>query len=386
MKAILQHRFDPPIEKCVHKTTRVVAAISSTNFLPTKSALKSSWSDSIIGDQCLNNLNPKYGFVAENRNSVTLNKKGKVVAARPIYSPNHYEVKSATLFVENMKLTNAEIFTSSKHCVGASANSVATFIPSPKDHQKVLPSATISHEEQGVQSSCVAEDEPFIDDIIDNISTGLSMITQEEKSNSTIVDVNGQRSNVFQSECNIKDKVCKLIMDGGSFTNAISLGLVHYFSLSTWRFPVPRYMQLVNQSGTLKITHKARVKFSIRNYVDIVDCAAAPLSACHLLLRRPLQFDLDATHSGRSNKYSFVHKGVHHVLKPMKENDIKAVFAHIKKKKDAIGNTSKLRVTLLQAKGNDAACTDMRSAPDATNKEKINDVATNYKRIVAVNP
>jgi hypothetical protein len=75
MKAILQHKFDPPIEKRVHKTTKVAAAISHTNFLPTKSAMKSSWSDSIIGDQCLNNLNPEYGFVAENRNGVMLNKR-----------------------------------------------------------------------------------------------------------------------------------------------------------------------------------------------------------------------------------------------------------------------------------------------------------------------
>jgi hypothetical protein len=242
IKAILQHRFDPPIEKCVHKTTRVVAAISSINFLPTKSAMKSSWSDSIIGDQCLNNLNPEYGFVVENRNSVTLNKKEKVVAAHPIYSPNHYEVKLSTLFVENMKLTIAEIFTSSKHCVGASASSVVTIIPSLKDHQKVLPSTIISHEEEGVQSSCVAENESPIDDIVDNISTGLSMITQEAKSNGTIVNVNGQHSNVFQSECNFKDKVCKLIIDGGSFNNAISSDLVHSFSLSTWRLPVPHYM------------------------------------------------------------------------------------------------------------------------------------------------
>jgi hypothetical protein len=34
MKSILQCKFDPPIEKCVHKTTRAAAAISSTNFLP----------------------------------------------------------------------------------------------------------------------------------------------------------------------------------------------------------------------------------------------------------------------------------------------------------------------------------------------------------------
>jgi hypothetical protein len=65
MKATLQRRFDPPIEKRVHKATRVAAAIYSTNFLPTKSDMRSSWSDSIIGDQCLNNLNHEYGVVAE---------------------------------------------------------------------------------------------------------------------------------------------------------------------------------------------------------------------------------------------------------------------------------------------------------------------------------
>jgi hypothetical protein len=146
-------------------------------------------------------------------------------------------------------------------------------------------------------------------------------------------------------------------------------------------------MQWMNQSGTLKTTYKARVNFSIGNYVDIVDCTVAPLSACHLLLRRPWQFDLDATHNGHSNKYSFVHKGVHHVLTQMKENDIKAeVFAHIKKKKDAIENTSKPRATLLQGEGNDAASTDLTSAPDVVNKEKIIDAITNCKRIVTVNP
>jgi hypothetical protein len=50
MKAILQRGFDPPIEERVHKTTRVAAAISNTNFLPTKSVMKSFWNDSIIGD------------------------------------------------------------------------------------------------------------------------------------------------------------------------------------------------------------------------------------------------------------------------------------------------------------------------------------------------
>ena len=48
------------------------------------------------------------------------------------------------------------------------------------------------------------------------------MMARDVHSDGTAVMVKGQRSNVFQSECKIQDKVCKLIIDGDSFTNAIS--------------------------------------------------------------------------------------------------------------------------------------------------------------------
>jgi hypothetical protein len=40
----------------------------------------------------------------------------------------------------------------------------------------------------------------------------------------------------------------------------------------------------MNQSGTLKITHNARVNFFVGNYMDTIDCDVAAMSACHLLL------------------------------------------------------------------------------------------------------
>jgi hypothetical protein len=43
-------------------------------------------------------------------------------------------------------------------------------------------------------------------------------------------------------------------------------------------------MQCMNQSGTLKITYKVRVKFSVGNYMDTIDCDVVAMSACHLLL------------------------------------------------------------------------------------------------------
>jgi hypothetical protein len=127
---------------------------------------------------------------------------------------------------------------------------------------------------------------PLID-IVDDASDGLSMMAKEIHSDGTVASVKGQRSNIFQSECKIHDKVCKMIIDGGSFANVISSDLVNTLSLSTRRLPTPRYMQWMNHSGTLKITHKARVKFLVGTYIDTVDCDVAPLSACHLLLGRP---------------------------------------------------------------------------------------------------
>jgi hypothetical protein len=253
--------------------------------------------------------------------SVMLNKTAKVIAASPIWSPNHYEVKHATIFLENMKLTDDEMFASTKHCVGASASSVAAIIPSKEHHKVLLSTARSREKEKDVQSSCVADNEPHIDDIVDNISTGLSMITREAQSYGTIVDVSEQRSNINQFECKIKDKICKLIIDGDSFTNAISLDLMHSLSLSMRKLPTPRYMQWVNQSGTKKICTQGESKFSVGNYVDSVDCDVAPMSACHL--GWPWQFNVDATHGGHFNSYSFVHKCLPYVLKPMEASAIK---------------------------------------------------------------
>ncbi|XP_059281267.1 uncharacterized protein LOC132034961 [Lycium ferocissimum] len=38
------------------------------------------------------------------------------------------------------------------------------------------------------------------------------------------------------------------------------------------------------------------------------------MQACHLFLGRPWQFDVDAKHNGRTNKYSFVVKGKKYIL------------------------------------------------------------------------
>jgi hypothetical protein len=151
---------------------------------------------------------------------------------------------------------------------------------------------------------------------------------------------------------------------------------VNALSLSMWRLPTPHYVQWMNQSGTLKITHKTRVKFSVGDYMDTIDCDVAAMSACHLLLGRPWQYYLDATHSGHSNHYSFVHKGVSHVLKPMKESVIMVeVFATVKRRKPA-ETIPKSRTTLFKGEENDVAIVggDLKANCNNNVAEKMSDL------------
>jgi len=130
-----------------------------------------------------------------------------------------------------------------------------------------VPDFSSTLEQQVGEDFCDGAHKEPLTESNDDAMDGLSLISHEVCGDGTIVAMKGQRSNIFQAECKIQEKVCKLIIDGGSFTNTISSELVHGLSLSTWRLPRPRYMQQMNQSGTLKITHKVRAKFSIGNYV-----------------------------------------------------------------------------------------------------------------------
>jgi hypothetical protein len=134
----------------------------------------------------------------------------------------------------------------------------------------------------------------------------------------------GQRSNLFQAQCIIKGKACKLMIDSGSYCNGISKSIVEALGLSTWCIPEPRHVEWVHSCGMLKITHKVRVPFTVDDYVDEVECDVLPLEVCGLLLGRPWQYDRNAMHAGRANTYSFIHDGKQRTLKPMRDDQIKS--------------------------------------------------------------
>ena len=91
----------------------------------------------------------------------------------------------------------------------------------------------------------------------------------------------GQRWNIFQTQCTVKNTACKLIIDGGSYTNIVSKSLVDSFSLPTWKHPQPHCVEWLYNSGKLKVTHKVRLTFSVGTYEDVVVCDVLPMAACH---------------------------------------------------------------------------------------------------------
>jgi hypothetical protein len=116
-----------------------------------------------------------------------------------------------------------------------------------------------------------------------------------------------QRHNLFQIFFFIKDCRVHTIIDGGSCNNFVSADFMAKIGLMTRLDTNPYYIQWLNNSGKAKITHTAHVQFSIGTYHDYVDCDVVPMQACSLLLGRPWEFDTDAIHHGRSNKYTLVH-------------------------------------------------------------------------------
>jgi hypothetical protein len=100
-----------------------------------------------------------------------------------------------------------------------------------------------------------------------------------------------QRHTLFQTNCVIKERSCRFIIDGGSCNNLSSSDMVEKLALTTKPHPHPYYISWLNNSGKVKVTRLVRINFSIGSYHDVVECDVVPMEACHILLGRPWQFN-----------------------------------------------------------------------------------------------
>jgi hypothetical protein len=131
-----------------------------------------------------------------------------------------------------------------------------------------------------------------------------------------------QCHNLFQIFFIVKDCRVRTIIDGGSCNNLVSADFMAKIGLMTHLHTHPYNIQWLNNNGKAKVTHTARVHFSIGTYHDYANCDIVPMQACSLLLCHPWEFDTDAMHYGRSNKYTLVHNGKKITLLPLTPNEI----------------------------------------------------------------
>nr|GMD82050.1 Asp_protease_2 domain-containing protein [Ipomoea batatas] len=145
------------------------------------------------------------------------------------------------------------------------------------------------------QFEIVEEDEEHVSCVVQRL-----LYTTEDKSPN-------QRNNIFRAYCSVVGKVCKLIIDNGSCDNIVSKTLVQHLNLPTQPHPRPYKMGWIKEGPSVSVTEICHVPISIgKSYEDTVRCEVIDMDACHILLGRPWQFDVDATHHGRQNNYSFV--------------------------------------------------------------------------------
>ena len=195
---------------------------------------RSSWVDSVIGEECLNKLRAqdakKFRHV-QNKNSNSPITMEKTIISSKFPCDEQPGQKSACSIKNKSSVLQCKI----------DEPVVSEYLFMPTEHEKL---AAGSGEKSLLELSGDANESK--DEDVSDVVHGLSLMSQEVQRDGTIANMKGHRYNIFQSECKIKDEACKLIIDGGSFTTSISSDVVHALSLSTRRLPTPRYMQWMN--------------------------------------------------------------------------------------------------------------------------------------------
>jgi len=96
-----------------------------------------------------------------------------------------------------------------------------------------------------------------------------------------------QRENIFHTRCLINDRLCSLIVDGGSCANVANTRVVDKLGLSTISHAKPYKLQWLSEVGEIIVNKQVLIAFSIGKYKDEVLCDDVPMEATHVLLGRP---------------------------------------------------------------------------------------------------
>lgn len=113
-----------------------------------------------------------------------------------------------------------------------------------------------------------------------------------------------QRTNLFRTRGTINGKVCNIIIDNGSIDNLISSKAVKKLGLKTQTYPQPYSVGWIRSGDAVNVSKSCKTPLSIgRRYKAEIICDEVDMNVTHIILGRPWQYDVDATHKGRTNQY-----------------------------------------------------------------------------------
>ncbi|XP_074283141.1 uncharacterized protein LOC141607684 [Silene latifolia] len=179
----------------------------------------------------------------------------------------------------------------------------------------------VEYEREEVIEGEAEEEEPSQDAVIANLDTGHSLVLWRVMNSQQAPLDEDQRSLIFRSRCTIQERVCNLIIDGGSCTNMTYVTLVEKLNLNTQAHPLPYKLRWLNKGADVKVDMQCLIPFSIgKVYKDEVLYNVVPMDACHLLLGRPWEFGKSTVHHGRNNTYTFKQGSKKITLTPLPPN------------------------------------------------------------------
>lgn len=129
-----------------------------------------------------------------------------------------------------------------------------------------------------------------------------------------------QRHKIFRTCCTVNQRVCDVIIDGVSGENIVSKEMVAKLGLKTEKHPAPYKIRWIKRGTETLVTERSHFTFSIgKHYSYSILCDVVEMDACHLILGRLWQFDVDVQHQGRANVYIIFRDGWKIIFRPLQE-------------------------------------------------------------------